>query len=391
MSATSAPVKVGVIGYGGIGKFHLQGWLALRSQGVEVAAVCDADPAKWAVVEQVYEGMGLPVPHKGGFLYTHIDEFLRSSDVDAVSICLPNHLHAPVAVQCFQAGMHVLLEKPAANTLEGARQIVAAWRESGRVGAAQLNNNYTPTYLLAEEMAREGAFGELQTVEGWWTRRNGIPFYGQWFGIKEKSGGGPGIDLVPHLLGWLLGIMEWPRTEWLSARTFHKAEPGAPGYGPYGGGAADPSGKFDVERRIQVYGQLNNGVTLSLHAAWAMHTDLERMGFRVIGSKGTLVIERVWPINDGDDAKAIDTATFYTTRERGGRPWTINKVFNPDTDPGTRDAFMGRTKTQPEMLDCIRTGRQPKTSLEHLLAIQEIIDAAYRSAEEAGRPTRVES
>lgn len=381
-------VKAGVIGYGGIGKFHLQGWLALRSKGVELTAVCDADPNKWTVVEQVYTSLGLPVPPKEGYLYLDVDEFIAKSGVDVVSICLPNFLHEPVAVKCFQAGMHVLLEKPAANTLEGARNIVKAWRQSGKVGAAQLNNNYTPTYLLAKDLYDSGAFGELQTADGWWTRRNGIPFYGQWFGIKEKSGGGPGIDLMPHLLGWLLGLMDWPKPRWVSARAFYKEEPGAPGYGPYGGGAADPHGKFDVERRIQVYGQLQNGVTLNLHTAWAMHTDLERMGFRLIGSKGTLVIERVWPINDGDDAKAVDTAVFYTTQERGGKPWTINKVYNPDVDPSTRDPFMGRTKTQPEVLECILTGRTPKTNVEQLLAIQEIIQAAYDSADQSGEPVR---
>ncbi|HSV74914.1 MAG TPA: Gfo/Idh/MocA family oxidoreductase [Chthonomonadales bacterium] len=382
-------LKVGVVGYGGIGKFHLQGWLALRGEGVAVTAVCDADPAKWAVVEDVYTGAGLPVPDKKDCLYTSVDEFVAKSGVDVVSICLPNFLHEPVAVKCFDAGMHVLLEKPAANTLDGAQNIVAAWRRSGKVGAAQLNNNYTPTYELAESLVKDGAFGELQTVDGWWTRRNGIPFYGEWFGIKAKSGGGPGIDLMPHLLGWMLGLQNWPQAIWISARTYDRAEPGAPGYGPYGGGRKNPDGVYDVERRIQVYSQLENGVTMNVSAAWAMHTDLERMGFRLIGSKGTLHVERVWPTNDGDDAKAIDTATFYTTKDRGGRPWTVNRAYNPDTDPSTRDAFMGRTKTQPDMLRCIRGGGKPKTTVEHLLAIQVIIDAAYTSATRTGEPVRV--
>src|SRR5437016_458007 len=134
-------LRVGVVGYGGIGKFHLQGWLALREQGATITAVCDADPGKWPVVEQAYLAGGLPVPAKDGFLYTDIGEFVRESGVDAVSICLPNFLHESAAVACFDAGMNVLLEKPAANTLEGARNIVTAWRKSGKVGAAQLNNN----------------------------------------------------------------------------------------------------------------------------------------------------------------------------------------------------------------------------------------------------------
>ncbi|MCX6361259.1 MAG: Gfo/Idh/MocA family oxidoreductase [Armatimonadetes bacterium] len=380
-------LKVGVIGYGGIGKFHLQGWLNLRDEGVTLGAVCDADPSKWSVVEDAFKGVG-PVPAKEGFLYTSVDDFVQNSGCDIVSICLPNFLHEPVGVKCFDKGMHVLMEKPAANTLTGARNIVAACKRSGKVGAAQLNNNYTPTYELAEGMVDDGAFGELQSVSGWWVRRNGIPFYGQWFGIKERSGGGPGIDLMPHVLGWLLGVMDWPKAKWVSARAFDKAEPGAPGYGPYGGGAKNPGGQFDVERRMQSYAQLENGVTMNLEAAWAMHIDQERMGFRLVGSKGTLAVERVWPINDGDDAKAIDTATYYTTREKAGRPWTVNKAFNPDTDPSTRDAFMGRTKTQPEMLAAIRAGRSPKTSVEHLLAIQEVIEASYNSASTGGEPVK---
>jgi predicted dehydrogenase len=389
VDATKDTVNVGVIGYGGIGKFHLKGWLALRDQGVNITAVCDADPGKWSVVEEVYKEAGLPVPDRKGFLYSDVQDFIRRSGVGAVSIALPNFLHEPAAAGCFEAGMDVLLEKPAANTLEAARNIVAACRKSGKLGVAQLNNNYTPTYELADSLYQSGAFGELQTADAWWTRRNGIPFYGQWFGIKAKSGGGPGIDLMPHLLGWLLGIMGWPKAQWVSARAFDKAEADCPGYGPYGGGKADPHGVFDVERRIQVYSQLDNGVTLNVQAAWAMHTDKERMGFRLIGSKGTLLVERVWPINDGDDAKAIDTAAFYTTKMRGGRPWTADKTFNPDTDPSTRDPFMGRTKTQPEMLECIRTGRTPKTHVGHLLAIQEIIEASYNSAKAGGEPTRL--
>jgi predicted dehydrogenase len=389
MATTDNAVKVGVIGYGGIGKFHLKGWLALHGRGVNIVGVCDADPSKWTVVEEAYAEAGIPAPEKAGFLYTGFADFIDRCGATAVSIALPNFLHESVAISCFGAGMDVLLEKPAANTLEGAKNIACAWKRSGRLGMAQLNNNYTPTYELAEDIYRSGAFGDLQTADGWWTRRNGIPFYGQWFGIKEKSGGGPGIDLAPHLLGWLLGIMGWPKPAWLSARTFDKAEPESPGYGPYGGGKYDPNGKFDVERRIQIYSQLDNGVTLNVNAAWAMHTDVERMGFRLVGSRGTLAVERVWPINDGDDAKAVDTIRFFTTKTRGGKHWTTDKVFNTDMDPATRDPFMGRTKTQPEMLDCLRTGRAPRTGLDHLLAIQEIIDASYVSAAERGEPIRL--
>jgi hypothetical protein len=49
---------------------------------------------------------------------------------------------------------------------------------------------------------------------------------------------------------------------------------------------------------------------------------------------------------------------------------------------------MGRTKTQPEMLDCLRNGRTPRTSLDHLLSIQEIIEASYASSRDGGAPVQ---
>ena len=386
-SIVEKELRVGVIGLG-IGKFHLKGWLGLASQGVKLAAVADLDATKMQVVSEAFSEAGLPTPAVEGFFYPDYRPMLAEAKLDAVSIAVPNFLHEAVAIAAFDAGCHVLLEKPLAHDLESGKRIVQAWKKSGKLGMAQLNNNYTPLYAMVKELVDKGRLGRLQTVKSWWTRRNGIPFWGMWFTNKERSGGGPGIDLMPHLLGWALGVMDWPDVKWVTANTSSQTEPESPGYGPYGGGMRNPNGICDVESRLSMRALLANNVALDVDVAWAMHTDLERMGFELVGNKGTIKVERVWPINDGDDAKAIDTMTLYATKTIAGFPVTLNTTVNPDVDPTARDPFMGRTKTQPVLLQCIREGGTPATDITRLLRIQEIIDAAYRSAAKSGDPVQ---
>ena len=117
MAVTDGPIKVGVIGYGGIGKFHLKGWLALRDQGVNIVGVCDADPAKWSVVEDAYSEAGLPIPSQDGFLYTDCDHFVTHSGVEVVSIALPKveEVGTCASMKLFLAGFcnDIILKKGA--------------------------------------------------------------------------------------------------------------------------------------------------------------------------------------------------------------------------------------------------------------------------------------
>lgn len=102
-------LKIAVIGCGSIAKHrHLPEYAV--NKHVEITAVCDivGERAEEAAVK--YEAKA----------YTDYKELLKQDDIDAVSVCLPNYLHAPVSVDALNAGKHVLCEKPMATSAEEA-------------------------------------------------------------------------------------------------------------------------------------------------------------------------------------------------------------------------------------------------------------------------------
>ena len=97
----AAKMKIGVIGVGAIGTVHTNAYVA-NGSACEITAICDIDEAKLAS-----HGERLGVKNR----FVDYRDLLKS-DVDAVSICVWNNLHAAMAIAAFKAGKHVLLEKP---------------------------------------------------------------------------------------------------------------------------------------------------------------------------------------------------------------------------------------------------------------------------------------
>jgi predicted dehydrogenase len=116
-------------------------------------------------------------------------ELLSSDKLDAVSVCLPHHLHAPVAIEAAQAGLHVLIEKPLATTLAEADDMIAAADAAGvRLMVAE-NVRFGAVYLKASELARDGILGSVFLVRI--SREHHMHDYVRrrpWF-LERESGG----------------------------------------------------------------------------------------------------------------------------------------------------------------------------------------------------------
>jgi predicted dehydrogenase len=167
-----------------------------KMQGVEVAALADADPACLARCSTL-------APNARTF--ANWNELIDSGDLHAVIISLPTHLHADAAVAAFESGLDVYLEKPIASTLSDANRIVDAWRNSGRVCGVGYNYRFNPLFASLAEQVRRGDIGKPLTVETVFT----IPalMHNTWRGSRA-TGGGAVLDLATHhidLLRWMLG------------------------------------------------------------------------------------------------------------------------------------------------------------------------------------------
>ena len=146
-------LKLAFIGCGAIARFHLDG-IKGHAPRIDVTALVDLDASK----AQTYSD------ETGGQAFTSLDEALAKGDFDAVDIMLPHDLHESIALQCFAAGKHVLLEKPMAPTLDACDRILAAASAAPGVFMVAENSQYWPEIVEAQKHLAAGAIGEIITA-----------------------------------------------------------------------------------------------------------------------------------------------------------------------------------------------------------------------------------
>ncbi len=172
--------RVAVIGAGDMGARHAQHW---ASSGAQVGVVCDADAARSETLARLHGGEGV----------TDALEAVRRDDVDAVSICTPTFLHAPITIAALEAGKHVLCEKPIALTLEDARAMEAAARTSGGTLRIGFMRRFDPLWRRVESDARDlGAPVMAQAALAAGIRPKLLMH-------DARANGGPVIDMACHV------------------------------------------------------------------------------------------------------------------------------------------------------------------------------------------------
>ncbi|MDQ0973682.1 UDP-N-acetylglucosamine 3-dehydrogenase [Neobacillus niacini] len=194
-------LRVAVIGCGSIAQHrHLPEYKS--NKNVEIVAVCDINEERALAVAEKYDVKA----------YTNYQELLSSGSVDAVSVCTPNYLHAPISIAALNAGLHVLCEKPMATSKQEAEEMIAAANESGKKLMIGHNQRFVPSHQKARKLIESGEIGKIYSFrtsfghggpEGW-----SVDGKESWFFQKEKAFVGAMGDLGVHktdLLRYVLG------------------------------------------------------------------------------------------------------------------------------------------------------------------------------------------
>ena len=212
---------------------------------------------------------------------------LALPELDAVSVCTPNFLHAELALASMAAGKHVLCEKPMANTLENAQQIAKAAKEVSTIFMMGMNNRFRGDTTVLKALIEAGELGDIYYAKCGWVRRAGIPGLGGWFTTKSMSGGGPLIDLGVHMLDMTMYLMGNPAPVSVSGSTYAHFGPRGLGSSNYGY-KPDPSTplKYDVEDLATGLIKFDNGATLFVEASWASHIAHEKNYSILMGTEG---------------------------------------------------------------------------------------------------------
>jgi predicted dehydrogenase len=147
-------VKLGIVGVGTMGAIHAQSILDGNIPGCKLTAVCDLEAERLNDFSSAER-------------FLSVDDFLRSSDTDAVLIATPHYSHTTIGIAALETGRHILVEKPISVHKADAERLVAAHRSSNQVFAAMFNQRTDPLYLKLRRLVRSGELGAVRRVS--WT------------------------------------------------------------------------------------------------------------------------------------------------------------------------------------------------------------------------------
>jgi predicted dehydrogenase len=348
----SKKVRIGIIGCGA-GRLHAAEYVSLPD--VELVALAGLEQDRCQTVAARYD-----IPR----IYGDYTELLAQPDIDGVSICTPNHLHARMTVDALEAGKHVLVEKPLAISVAEGEAMAEAAARTGRVLMTVFNRRFRNDSRILKRHVEAGNLGEIYFVRTGWLRDQGIPAgAGGWFTDKARSGGGCLIDLGVHMLDLALWLIGDPRVLSVSAASYAALGPRGRGFFP--GRRFQFQGSvptFDVEDFLTAFLRLETGATLVLEVSWAGYTH-----------KGDRFFVHLWGDEGGAEMDVLDythedTLRIYT--DTGG----VRTEIRPETG-GDRDS-----SANSEFARAVRQGQAVSPTVEEGLRILRIIEAIYRSA-----------
>ncbi|WP_087486308.1 Gfo/Idh/MocA family protein [Brachybacterium massiliense] len=194
-------LSIGIIGTGNISRAHLHAYLQFPEE-VQVVALADIEPGKAETARAEFALDGARV-------YEDATTMLASENLDLVSIATPPGTHCELSVQALEAGVHVIVEKPMAPSLEECDRMLEAQRRSGKLLSVIAQNRFRDDMAQLKAVLDSGRIGRIahaRIASAWW---RGRAYYDLWWrGTWASEGGGPTLNHAIHhidLALWLLG------------------------------------------------------------------------------------------------------------------------------------------------------------------------------------------
>jgi predicted dehydrogenase len=379
-------LRVAMIGYAFMGRAHSQAWrvaprffdLPLRPEmhllvGRSRDRVEDAArQLGWSQVETDWQSV------------------LHRDDVDLVDICTPGDTHEEIAVAALEAGKHVLVEKPMANTLPQAERMAAAAGRAAASGVrAMVGFTYrrVPAVALAQRMVSQGRIGEVRQVRCQylqdWLADESTPL--SWRTDKEKAGSGALGDIGAHVVD-LTHFITGQRVAAVSGmlQTVVAERPRAESFSGLSGVGGVERGPVTVDDVALFTGRLESGAPAVFEATRMAWGRKNAMRIEVNGSRGSLAFDfeemNVLQHYDADAATGEHGFTRILVTEPE-HPY-VAAWWPPGHGLGYEHGFVHQAA---DLVRALAAGEQPAPSFADGLAVQRVLDAVERSHEDEGR------
>ncbi len=340
------PIGVGVVGCGVMGPRHAQA--AQELPLTELVAIADAIAER---AQATAERFGVEKIYREGA------ELCADPDIELVVLALPTFVRTELALGAFANGKHVLTEKPVAMNAAEVEQLIAA---RGDLTAACCSSRFRFTHgaELAADLIAEGALGELRTIYCRSFFAAGPPPDGprpEWRLKRHLNGGGFLMNWGCYDLDYLLGITGWQlKPQTVLAQTW-TIPPQLASHIPEGS---------DAETHYAALIRCQGGTMISIERGEYMAAG-EETAWQIVGTKGSLHLQMT-------PAASNQLVFDECTTEQG----TASRVLWE----GKEDSSVTMWGPLTDLVEAIRDNREPMTSLEQALIVQQITDAIYASA-----------
>lgn len=350
--SSSRCFNVAVIGAGAIGIDHILSFQ--QHPSARVIALAEVSPTR---------GQAAAEAHGIETAVTDYRELLKRTDIDVVSIALPNYLHAPVGLEALRAGKHLMIDKPMATHARDAAKLIAVARQKRRRLMVGQNMRFSPEVQTAKHLINQGKLGDPYHAKTCWSRRSGIPRIGSWFTQKQFAGGGCTYDIGVHALDRALFLMGEFDAAAVSGQTYSQLGPLGRGEGDWGKSEIDQKATFDVDDLAVALIKLKSGRTVLLETSWAAHMP-ERDAYttQIFGPDAGLMLNPLRLMRPSRQGYLTEEITPTTPLVQGNR--MVHFI----------DVLLGKV--------------EPYVKPSESLATQKILDAIYQSAT-SGREVRL--
>ena len=333
--------NIAMLGSGFIGRFYAESIHGQRSRDKVVAIYARRDES----------AKKFATDYGCAFASTNMEEVIAHPDVQIVCIALPNNLHEAAVMACVKHKKAVVSTKPLGRNAAEALRMMRAVEEAGIFGGYLEDLCYTPKFLKALAMIKDGALGRIL----WAKSRETHPGpHSEWFWDKEQAGGGAILDLGCHCIEIgrnFIGkdikpveVMCWADTQVKPI----DAEDHAIGLIKYENGAI---GQFEV--------------------SWAFRGGMD-LRDEVMGTEGTVWINNF--LRTGFEMYTSGKGADYVAEKAESNSGWLFPVGDEVNDLGYNHMFK-------DMFESWEQGRKPSEDFYDGYIVNAIIDACYKSAE----------
>ncbi len=367
-----AGIGVGLVGYKFMGRAHSNAYRQLpRFFDVDptprMTAICGRDEAG---VKEAAGSLGWESYE------TDYRKLIARDDVDLVDVVTPGNTHREIVLAALEAGKHVLCEKPLANTLAEAKEMVTAARNAGTVNMVCFNYRRAPAVQLAKKLIDEGRLG---TIRHWratylqdFIMDPQVPLI--WRLQKDLAGSGALGDIGAHIIDLSRFLVGGISEVVGMTETFVKERPLEEGGG---------TGEVTVDDAAAFLARFENGAMGTFEATRFAAGRRNKNAFEINGSKGSVAFDlermnelEVFFADDAADVQGFRTVNVTEPEHPYAGAW-----WPPGHIIGYEHTFV---HTMKDLMDGIGAGKSPSPTFEDAYRVQAVLDAVERSAEGGG-------